>query len=75
MTKSEVRRRYGAPVEVSSTPQGEVWFYTARVSGRDFIPIYGAVTHRRNGGSIGFDSHGRVSAFQWGRDYRNAWWY
>jgi outer membrane protein assembly factor BamE (lipoprotein component of BamABCDE complex) len=75
MTKAEVRKRYGEPVEIARTPQGEVWYYVARVRGRDFIPVYGAITARRKGGSIGFDSRGRVSAFQWGRDYRNAWWY
>ncbi len=75
MTKADVLKRYGKPANVERTPKGEVWHYKAEVHGRDFIPIYGAVTQRRNGGSIGFDPHGRVSAYQWGRDYRNAWWH
>jgi|GEM_PF-4295400 len=74
MTKGEVRKRYGEPISVDRGPRGEVWHYVARVRGRDFIPIYGAVTAQRKGGSIGFDSHGRVNSYEWGRDYRNAWW-
>ena len=73
MTRQQVRQIYGEPGSVSSNPQGEIWFYGNRVHGRDFIPVYGAFA-KHEGGSISFDSAGRVKDYNWGNvRYGGVW--
>lgn len=74
MTRAQVLERYGDPRKIVQTAKGEVWHYRARTRGRDFVPVYGAFTAQRKGGTIGFDAHGRVSAYDWGTTRWGTWW-
>ena len=69
MSKSQVRKRYGRPYNVSSSPRGEVWNYVFnKLDGRDFIPVYGGwhqAFKKRHGGRVTFNSAGRVVDFDW----------
>jgi len=74
MTREAVLARYGDPDSVRQTAKGEVWSYRAKVRGHDFIPVYGAFTQQRKGGDIGFDTGGKVSAYDWGTTRWGTWW-
>jgi len=74
MTREAVLARYGDPDSVQQTAKGEVWSYRAKVRGKDFIPMYGAFTQQRKGGQIGFDTAGRVAAYDWGTTRWGTWW-
>ena len=66
MTKAEVTQRYGDPHNITNEGSREVWHYSAKVRGRDYIPVYGGFTRQYRGGTIVFGTDGRVVDRKWG---------